>query len=57
VTRTSDAVHTKSISNAANNRTVSWAIDSKLNANWEVGCFSIRAAGGDPAVGTNAESS
>src|ERR1700693_6471655 len=37
--RKSDVAHTKSISNAANNKGVSWTIGSKPNVNSNEGCF------------------
>jgi len=43
VTRKSDAARTKSISNEANNQTLSWTIGSKPNVNSNKGCFSERS--------------
>jgi len=40
--RKSDVEHTKSISNAANNRAAIWTIGSKRNANSNAGCFAAR---------------
>jgi len=42
VTRKSDAAHTRSISNAANNRAASWTIGSKPNVNSHMRCFRAR---------------
>lgn len=43
MTRKSDAARTKSISNEANNRTLSWTIGSKPNVNSNKGRFSERS--------------
>jgi len=43
VTRKSDAARTKSISNEANNQTLSWTIGSKPNVNSNKGRFSERS--------------